>query len=197
MYTRCFPPDLKIPPGFAVCSHLGLIHKGSHFPLSLILTCVGCNSCSGTADCCCPSTALCAWLPSASPCLWPSACSHRCLRYCINCRVNYLSAADSRPDGSGSSWNKFKLHMHHLTRAAPAHELVVTSYSRCLLPFLIKKSKWFSGFKDRKGSFQFHMFLCRLRCLALSRRSPWQQIARWWPTTRVYDGCCGVREHRG
>uniref|UniRef100_A0A3B4TGQ0 Sideroflexin 5b n=1 Tax=Seriola dumerili TaxID=41447 RepID=A0A3B4TGQ0_SERDU len=51
---------------------------------------VGCDSCRATADCCCPSTALCAWLPSLSPCPWPSVCSHRCLRYSIYCLMNFL-----------------------------------------------------------------------------------------------------------
>uniref|UniRef100_A0A3P9BQ52 Sideroflexin 5b n=1 Tax=Maylandia zebra TaxID=106582 RepID=A0A3P9BQ52_9CICH len=42
---------------------------------------VGRFSKEATAGCCCPSTALCAWLPLASPYPWPSVCSPRCLRY--------------------------------------------------------------------------------------------------------------------
>ncbi|XP_022616050.1 sideroflexin-5-like isoform X2 [Seriola dumerili] len=48
--------------------------------LSALFWSESCDSCRATADCCCPSTALCAWLPSLSPCPWPSVCSHRCLR---------------------------------------------------------------------------------------------------------------------
>ncbi|XP_056295372.1 sideroflexin-5b isoform X2 [Pseudoliparis swirei] len=64
------------------CSHhVGWIHSaGSRFPFFTLLNRVGCDSCRATAACCCPSTASCAWLPSASRCPWPSACSPRCLR---------------------------------------------------------------------------------------------------------------------
>lgn len=45
---------------------------------------------------------------------------------------------------------------------------------------------WFHGFCF--AFFHSLFFVGRSRCLALSRRLPWQQIARWWPTTKVYDG---------
>uniref|UniRef100_A0A3B4Z7Z2 Sideroflexin 5 n=1 Tax=Stegastes partitus TaxID=144197 RepID=A0A3B4Z7Z2_9TELE len=85
---------------------------------------VGCDSCRATADCCCPSTALCAWSPSASRCLWPSACSPRCLRYIIYCQMSCCFKAQMV---QGAAVEKFKLRIHHLTCTAPAH----TSYSRC------------------------------------------------------------------
>uniref|UniRef100_A0A8C6SXJ2 Sideroflexin 5b n=1 Tax=Neogobius melanostomus TaxID=47308 RepID=A0A8C6SXJ2_9GOBI len=51
---------------------------------------VGCDSFRRTGDCCCPSTVLCAWLPLACLCLWPSAYFHRCLRYGVQ-QINGLS----------------------------------------------------------------------------------------------------------
>uniref|UniRef100_A0A3Q2NTR5 Sideroflexin 5b n=1 Tax=Fundulus heteroclitus TaxID=8078 RepID=A0A3Q2NTR5_FUNHE len=75
---------------------------------------VGYDSCRETAAFCCPSTASCAWLLSASPCPWPSASSLRCLRYAAFC-------GSERPDGSWSSCGDIlALNVLHLAPTAPA-----------------------------------------------------------------------------
>lgn len=53
---------------------------------------------------------------------------------------------------------QFKLLICHLTRTAPTHKLVLTSYSRCLFPRLIKKSMWFPRLKERLSGVQNLIF---------------------------------------
>lgn len=83
------------------------------FPFILVLTHTGCDSCRETADFCCPSTALCAWLRSASRCPWPSASSLRCLRYgMFSCSQGQMA--------HGAAGKIFTLNILHLTPTGPA-----------------------------------------------------------------------------
>lgn len=112
--------------------HLGSIHTaGSRSLFITVSTCVGCDSCRATADCCCPSTASCAWLPSASPCLWPSACSRRCLRY-SKVSVQLFPLLIQGQMVKGSSWEEIQitytpLHMHRPGPRACIHLLLQMS----------------------------------------------------------------------
>lgn len=99
------------------------------------VACAGCDSCRATGGYCFPSTASCAWLPSASLCPWPSACSPRCLRYL---QPLPLLTRGQMAAKEGAAGEKFKLHIHHLTCTAPTRELVFCSYSRCLFPSVVK-----------------------------------------------------------
>lgn len=114
------------------------------------VACAGCDSCRATGGYCFPSTASCAWLPSASLCPWPSACSPRCLRYL---QPLPLLTRGQMAAKEGAAGEKFKLHIHHLTCTAPTRELVFCSYSRCLFPSVVKSQDDFqSSTLERRGA---------------------------------------------
>lgn len=91
-----------------------------------VLTRVGCDFCRAIADCCCPSTAWCAWLPSACRCPWPSACSPRCLRYSkASAQPSSVLQIQGQLAEKGAAGEKFKLLIHHLKCTSAASRACV------------------------------------------------------------------------
>lgn len=119
-------------PRITRCSRPGSIHtEGSCLPFCVlffipVLTRVGCDFCRAIADCCCPSTAWCAWLPSACRCPWPSACSPRCLRYSkASAQPSSVLQIQGQLAEKGAAGEKFKLLIHHLKCTSAASRACV------------------------------------------------------------------------
>lgn len=118
-------------PRITRCSRPGSIHtEGSCLPFCVffipVLTRVGCDFCRAIADCCCPSTAWCAWLPSACRCPWPSACSPRCLRYSkVSAQPSSVLQIQGQLAERGAAGEKFKLLIHHLKCTSAASRACV------------------------------------------------------------------------
>lgn len=127
-------------PKITRCSHLGsILTEDSCFPFIALWACAGCDSCRATADWCYPSTALCVWWPSASPCLWPSACSLRCLRY-STAAVQLLLL----PFGEQMAQRAAGEKRNQITYTSlNMHNLILSSYSSRLSTHVFKTSKCF------------------------------------------------------